>query len=41
MNPGRCVEGWIAFEVSKATKVERIIWRPDSVQTAEWLPQAS
>jgi hypothetical protein len=38
MSPGRCVKGWIAVQVPKGTKIASLIWRPDGVETAEWLP---
>jgi hypothetical protein len=37
LSPGRCVKGWIAFQVPKSTKVESLIWRPEGgVTAAEW-----
>jgi|GEM_PF-6630836 len=39
MVPGRCVKGWLAFEVPQGTQVASVIWRPDGTTTAEWLPK--
>lgn len=36
---GRCVKGWIAFEVPKDTNVETILWRPGGDPIAEWFAQ--
>jgi hypothetical protein len=38
MNPGDCLQGWIAFEVPRGTAITKFIWRPDGVTTAEWRP---
>lgn len=38
MNPGDCLKGWIATEVPKDLKIEKMIWRPGGETIAEWLP---
>jgi hypothetical protein len=38
LNPGDCLQGWIALEVPAGMQVEKIIWRPGGTTTAEWLP---
>lgn len=37
MIPGRCSKGWIASEIPKGTKFDRIVYRPDGEPVAEWL----
>lgn len=39
MSPGRCLKGWIALQVPKGTKITSLIWRPDGIETAEWIPK--
>ncbi|WP_183092936.1 hypothetical protein [Nocardioides stalactiti] len=39
MIPGRCIKGWIAYEVPQGAKIASLLWRPDGVTTAEWLPR--
>ncbi|UUW92507.1 hypothetical protein [Pimelobacter simplex] len=39
MIPGRCIKGWIAYEVPQGAKIASVLWRPDGVTTAEWLPR--
>lgn len=36
--PGRCVQGWMAFEVPAKIKIASIVWRPGGTTVAEWLP---
>lgn len=36
--PGRCVQGWMAFEVPAKIKIASILWRPGGTTVAEWLP---
>lgn len=37
VQPGRCVEGWMALEVPKGSKPRYLAWRPDYLSTvAEW-----
>lgn len=38
MNPGDCLKGWIATEVPRNFKIEKMIWRPGGETVAEWLP---
>lgn len=38
LNPGDCLKGWLVFEVPKSLKIEKVVWRPGGVTTAEWLP---
>lgn len=38
MIPGRCIKGWIAFEIPKKAEISRIQFRPSGTPVAEWIP---
>lgn len=35
--PGRCLKGWIAWQVPEDTEFEKVLWRPAGTSVAEWM----